>query len=122
MKFGQVEGLCVPVVVDGEALVRVTVYLETDMGIDIVREVEVEPELVRPPTQRGGFRRSVAQPVKSRCDVIERVPHLEIGLTELRRLQIAVFRALHEETVRHRDALIVFRASSTPMRAAEGQR
>ena len=45
MKCGQGEGLCVPVVVDGEALVRVTVYLETDMGIDIVREVEVEPEL-----------------------------------------------------------------------------
>ncbi|MCO5176076.1 MAG: hypothetical protein M9890_03760 [Thermomicrobiales bacterium] len=44
MKFGQVEGLCVPIVVDGEALVRVTVYLETDQGIDIVREVEVEPE------------------------------------------------------------------------------
>jgi hypothetical protein len=44
MKFGRVEGLCVPVVVGGEQLVRVTVYLETDMGIDIVRELEVEPE------------------------------------------------------------------------------
>ncbi len=44
MKFGRVEGLCVPVEVDGEHLVRVTVYLETDMGLDIVREVEVEPE------------------------------------------------------------------------------
>ena len=46
MKFGQVEGLCVPVVVDGEALVRVTVYLETDMGIDIVREVDQRVEQV----------------------------------------------------------------------------
>lgn len=44
MKFGRVEGLCV--LLDGaEPLVRVTVYLETDMGIDIVRELEVEPEL-----------------------------------------------------------------------------
>lgn len=44
MKFGQVEGLCVAVRDDGTTLLRVTVYLETDMGIDIVREVEVEPE------------------------------------------------------------------------------
>jgi hypothetical protein len=42
VKFGHVEGLCVPVLVDGERLARVTVYLETDMGIDIVREVEVD--------------------------------------------------------------------------------
>ncbi len=44
MKFGRVEGICVPLAVESEQLVRVTVYLETDMGIDIVREVEVEPE------------------------------------------------------------------------------
>jgi hypothetical protein len=43
MKFGRVEGLCVPLGGD-DGLVRVTVYLETDMGIDIVREIEVEPE------------------------------------------------------------------------------
>ena len=43
MKFGRVEGLCVALAGD-EPLVRVTVYLETDMGIDIVREIEVEPE------------------------------------------------------------------------------
>jgi hypothetical protein len=44
MQFGRVEGLCVPITSGDEPLVRVTVYLETDMGIDIVREVEVTPE------------------------------------------------------------------------------
>ena len=44
MKFGNVEGLCVPLAGD-EPLVRVTVYLETEMGIDIVREIEAEPEV-----------------------------------------------------------------------------
>jgi hypothetical protein len=46
MQFGRVEGLCValPPGPDGEPLVRVTIYLETSMGIDIVREIEVEPE------------------------------------------------------------------------------
>ena len=43
MKFGRVEGLCVSLPGD-EPLIRVTVYLETDMGIDIVREIEAEPE------------------------------------------------------------------------------
>lgn len=44
MHFGRVEGLCVPIGTAESPLVRVTVYLETDMGIDIVREVEVVPE------------------------------------------------------------------------------
>lgn len=47
MKFGRVEGLCVALGErdeDGAPLVRVTVYLETDMGIDIVRELEVAAE------------------------------------------------------------------------------
>lgn len=45
MNFGYVEGLCVKI--DGGAdppIVRVTVYLETSMGIDIIREVEVPAE------------------------------------------------------------------------------
>lgn len=45
MNFGYVEGLCVPVGSEPEPLVRVTVYLETNMGIEIIREVEIEPEL-----------------------------------------------------------------------------
>jgi hypothetical protein len=45
MKFGRVEGLCVPLGGSSdEPVVRVTVYLETDIGIDIVREIEVVPE------------------------------------------------------------------------------
>ncbi|HUG15289.1 MAG TPA: hypothetical protein VMM78_09745 [Thermomicrobiales bacterium] len=44
MKFGRVEGLCVQIEGDDGPFVRVTVYIETDMGIDIVREIEVEPE------------------------------------------------------------------------------
>ncbi|CAN5672882.1 hypothetical protein BH20CHL1_BH20CHL1_00110 [soil metagenome] len=44
MNFGYVEGLCVAVDGDGETLVRVTIYLETNMGIEIIREVETEPE------------------------------------------------------------------------------
>lgn len=45
MKFANVEGLCVLLPgEDGEPVARVTVYLETDMGIDIVRELEVSPE------------------------------------------------------------------------------
>ena len=44
MNFGYVEGQCVLIESSGEFLVRVTVYLETDMGIDIIREVEIEPE------------------------------------------------------------------------------
>lgn len=45
MKFGRVEGLCVPLENEDGPLVRVTVYLETDMGLDIVREIEAEPVL-----------------------------------------------------------------------------
>lgn len=48
MKFGRVEGLAIPIERDGELLVLVTVYLETDMGIEMVREVEVEPERFTP--------------------------------------------------------------------------
>ena len=44
MKFGRVEGLAVPIERDGELLVLVTVYLETDVGIETVRTVEVAPE------------------------------------------------------------------------------
>ncbi len=44
MNFGYVEGLCVAIDRDGEQLVRVTVYLETNMGIEIIREVESAPE------------------------------------------------------------------------------
>ncbi|RIK45678.1 MAG: hypothetical protein DCC58_05740 [Chloroflexi bacterium] len=44
MKFGRVEGLAVPIERDGELLVQVTVYLETDLGIETVRQVEVVPE------------------------------------------------------------------------------
>lgn len=43
--FGRVEGLAVQIADDDGLLVRVTIYLETTMGVDIVREVEVEPEL-----------------------------------------------------------------------------
>ena len=45
MNFGHVEGICV-LLADpaGALLVRVTVYLETKMGIEIVRELEVEPD------------------------------------------------------------------------------
>lgn len=45
MKFGRVEGLCVLIAGGDGPVVRVTVYLETDMGIDIVREVEADAEL-----------------------------------------------------------------------------
>jgi hypothetical protein len=45
MNFGHVEGICVYVVdADGTRLVRVTVYLETRMGLEIVREIEAEPD------------------------------------------------------------------------------
>jgi len=47
VNFGRVEGLCVSLPEtddDGAPLVRVTVYLETTMGIDIVREIEVAAE------------------------------------------------------------------------------
>lgn len=45
MRFGRVEGLAVLTRdAAGAVLARVTVYLETDMGIDIVREVEAEPQ------------------------------------------------------------------------------
>jgi hypothetical protein len=44
MNFGYVEGLCVLIGSEGEPLVRVTVYLETKMGIEIIREVESHPE------------------------------------------------------------------------------
>ena len=47
VSFGRVEGLAVPVGTSDEPLVRVTVYLETEMGIDIVREVEVSPDPAR---------------------------------------------------------------------------
>lgn len=49
MNFGYVEGMCVVIDAGDELLVRVTVYLETSMGIDIIREIEIEPEL-----RRGG--------------------------------------------------------------------
>jgi hypothetical protein len=45
MNFGYVEGLCVLIGSDAGNLVRVTVYLETSMGIEIIREVETEPEI-----------------------------------------------------------------------------
>lgn len=45
MNFGYVEGLCVLINNEDEHLVRVTVYLETSMGIEIIREVETEPEI-----------------------------------------------------------------------------
>jgi hypothetical protein len=44
MKFARVEGLCVQLAGEDGPLVRVTVYIETDMGIDVVREIEVEAE------------------------------------------------------------------------------
>lgn len=44
MNFGYVEGLCVQIGDASAPLVRVTVYLETNMGIEIIREVETEPE------------------------------------------------------------------------------
>jgi hypothetical protein len=45
MQFGRVEGLAVALRDDaGAVLVRVTVYLETTMGLDIVREVEADPQ------------------------------------------------------------------------------
>jgi hypothetical protein len=45
VNFGHVEGICVLVMdSDGMPLVRVTVYLETKMGIEIVRELEAEPD------------------------------------------------------------------------------
>lgn len=43
MNFGYVEGLCVRIGPDDRPLVRVTVYLETNMGIEIIREVETDP-------------------------------------------------------------------------------
>ena len=47
MQFGRVEGLAVALQDDaGDLLVRVTVYLETTMGLDIVREVEAEPQRI----------------------------------------------------------------------------
>jgi len=45
MNFGYVEGLCVLIGTEDDELVRVTVYLETNMGIEIIREVEAEPEI-----------------------------------------------------------------------------
>lgn len=45
LTFGRVEGLAVQIASEPTAVVRVTVYLETTMGVDIVREVEVEPEV-----------------------------------------------------------------------------
>lgn len=44
MNFGYVEGLCVAIEGGDELLARVTVYLETKMGIEIIREVEITPE------------------------------------------------------------------------------
>jgi hypothetical protein len=45
MNFGHVEGICVYVEdADGTRLVRVTVYLETRMGLEIIREIEAEPD------------------------------------------------------------------------------
>lgn len=44
MNFGYVEGLCVQIGSAQEPLVRVTIYLETNMGIEIIREVEASPE------------------------------------------------------------------------------
>lgn len=45
MNFGYVEGLCVQLDEGGTSpLVRVTVYLETNMGIEIIREVETNAE------------------------------------------------------------------------------
>lgn len=45
MNFGHVEGICVLVEdAAGERLVRVTIYLETGMGLEILREVEAEPD------------------------------------------------------------------------------
>lgn len=43
MNFGYVEGLCVAIGSAHEPLVRVTVYLETNMGIEIIRELETAP-------------------------------------------------------------------------------
>lgn len=45
MNFGYVEGLCVRIEDGSDTLVRVTVYLETNMGIEIIREVESVPDL-----------------------------------------------------------------------------
>ena len=40
MNFGYVEGLCVLIQDGTEPVVRVTIYLETTMGIEIIRELE----------------------------------------------------------------------------------
>jgi hypothetical protein len=40
MNFGYVEGLCVLIQDETEPVVRVTIYLETTMGIEIIRELE----------------------------------------------------------------------------------
>lgn len=38
MRFGRVEGIVEPVEVDGQPMLRLTVYLETGQRLDIVRE------------------------------------------------------------------------------------
>ncbi|HEX2281507.1 MAG TPA: hypothetical protein VHG52_07075 [Thermomicrobiales bacterium] len=51
MNFGYVEGLCVQLEeFETSTVVRVTVYLETNMGIEIIREIETEAE----PRDDGG--------------------------------------------------------------------
>ena len=45
MNFAHVEGVCVEIKdALGTRLVRITVYLETKLGVEIVREIEAEPD------------------------------------------------------------------------------
>lgn len=44
MNFAYVEGLCVQIQDGQEPVVRVTVYLETSLGIEIIRELETVAE------------------------------------------------------------------------------
>ena len=43
MRFGRVEGIVVPIEVDGQTRLRLTVYLETGPRLDVVRDETVRP-------------------------------------------------------------------------------